>query len=437
GDSFYYVPSHELNASCAVIAYRRLRPGEKAPTFEAKLDKPTPAELEKLRQMPWDWDILQSPRIREFFDASLAPPGTRRTPLKESAAAAVAKIPDAELERFIWEIPPRRSSAETDAGAAPLRQRLMDAVAELIQDTWQPLIFPAGKHPIEAYRFFAEPTETLYTLALAYPHLPTRWQEQVREFVAGWSKPGGPLDGPTGRATLDPRQGRVRSAYDVPPEKLWRVVDDFHRTPLARLYPLWYWAHVTGDWSHVKRHWLDLRRLVEQPPNRVEEDCRNGYVAGLIAYCRMARHLGDEEAVKRGVELARRAMRERLEFELAHPAGAVFSDVPVGRQVVARWRYLTPEVARLLATYAGDIPRRLMERYVDYHRPTWWLAWNVELANRNESPFSLPTMAHEIFTARAWLLGESSRQLQTYLDIPWCAADLYYIQKLVLCLEAN
>jgi hypothetical protein len=77
-----------------------------------------------------------------------------------------------------------------------------------------------------------------------------------------------------------------------------------------------------------------------------------------------------------------------------------------------------------------------MDVYVDYHRPTWPLAWNVELMRRNECPFAFPTMSAEIFAARALILGESGEKLERDLDIPWCKADLFYIQKLVFCIEA-
>jgi hypothetical protein len=60
----------------------------------------------------------------------------------------------------------------------------------------------------------------------------------------------------------------------------------------------------------------------------------------------------------------------------------------------------------------------------------------VELAWRNENPFSLPTMSVEIFAAKAMILREPVERLRSYLDIPWCKADLFYIQKLVWCIEA-
>ncbi len=110
---------------------------------------------------------------------------------------------------------------------------------------------------------------------------------------------------------------------------------------------------------------------------------------------------------------------------------------PVLRSIFARWRHLTPEVGRILAHYAGRTHRHLMDTYVDYHRPTWYLAWGVESLWRNESPFAFPTMSAEIFTARAWVLDEPADGLVAFVDIPWCHADLFYIQKLALCIEAG
>jgi hypothetical protein len=46
-------------------------------------------------------------------------------------------------------------------------------------------------------------------------------------------------------------------------------------------------------------------------------------------------------------------------------------------------------------------------------------------------------MSAEIFAARALILGESGDKLESFLDIPWCKADLFYIQKLVFCIEAH
>jgi hypothetical protein len=436
GDSFYYLPTHEINAGAALIAYKMQAGGQAAQTSKPPADELTEQQWQKVQQLPWDWDTLGMPRLGHVLKAlPKTIPGTRQQPLGEKARAAVAVIPDAELDRFIWEAPVLRNAR--DADSAELRDMLSRSVRELISRRWRPLVFPAGKHPGEAYRFFVEPTETLYTLARAYRHLDTDLQGEVRKYVGEMAGRGGPLEGPTGRRAYDPGDGAVRSLYDAPPEQLVRVQDDITRSEVARLYPLWLWAYTTGDWSKLERDWRQLSGLASAAPNKLEEDCRNGHVAGLIAYCRIAAQMKDDAAVGRGLAAARQSIRQRLEYELAYPRGGLIATVPTLRCIFARWRHLTPEVGRLCGAYARETQRHLMDVYVDYHRPTWPLAWSVETMWRNETPFQFPTAAAEIFAARALILGEPAEKLARFLDLPWCKADLFYAEKLVFCLEAR
>ncbi|MCL5280077.1 MAG: PQQ-binding-like beta-propeller repeat protein [Planctomycetes bacterium] len=433
GDSFYYIPTHEMNAGAAVIAYR-MAPGGKAdqesPAPTAKL---TEQEWAKVQELPWDWDVLGFKRLSHVLDALPGKvPGTVGNPLTDQAKARVRQIPDSELDRFIQEPSVRKS-----AGHGKLKAMLTAQVAELISQQWQPLIFPPGKHPREAYRIFADPMETLLTLAQAYPHVDVDLQTRIRRYVEQLSLPGGPLEGPVGKRSADPAQGAVRSYYDIAPDKLFRVMDDITRSDVARLYPLWLWASVTNNWSYIEGNWDRLKALVDQPPNKMEEDCHNGYLAGLIAYCRIADHVKDEPSRQKGLRVTRTALRERLTYEFSYSKGGLITEVPVLRSTLARWRHLTPEIGRFLAHYAGPTHRQLMDVYVDYHRPTWFLAWGVETLWRNESPFAFPTMPAEIFAARAWILDEPAEKLGSFLDLPWCKADLFYLQKLVLCLEGR
>jgi hypothetical protein len=46
-------------------------------------------------------------------------------------------------------------------------------------------------------------------------------------------------------------------------------------------------------------------------------------------------------------------------------------------------------------------------------------------------------MSAEAFAARAWILQEPAERLARYVDIPWCRADLFHIQKLAACIEAD
>jgi hypothetical protein len=435
GDSFYFVPTHEINAGAAVIAYRMKADGKAGEASETPNAEFTEDEWKKVQQLPWDWDTCEMPRLNHLTKSLPGKiPGSRQQPLTEQAAGSVSRITDDQLDRFIWETPAVEfADIRNDAN---LKKELSRSVRELISKDWRPLVFPPGKHPREAYRFFAEPTETLLTLARAYEYLDSTLRQEVRQYIVKMSRPGGALDGPTGRRTYEPDAGEIRSLYDIPVERLFRVSDDITRQAIARLYPLWLWAHVTGDWSRIEGDWKRLRELVAEAPNQMEEDCRNGYLAGMIAYCRMAQRMRDNGAVEKGLVTTRAALRERLAFEFAYTRGGLITQVPVSRSIFSRWRHLTPEIGRLCAYYAGQTHRHLMDVCVDYHRPTWHLAWGVETMWRNECPFAFPTMSAEVFAAKALILHEPAEKLISYLDIPWCKADLFYIQKLVLCIEA-
>lgn len=297
-------------------------------------------------------------------------------------------------------------------------------------------MFPAGKHPSEAYRFFADPSETLLALALAYPFLGDALRARARAHGDALIAGADPAAGLFERLAYDARAGKPRPAYAEPPESLLRVAAPEARGGLERLYPLWLWWRRTEGFEKLAAAWPRLRGLVSQPAGRFETDCGNARAAGLIAYCRLARRQGDAAALEEGLAAAKRALRQRLEYELAHPRGGLLLAVPVLRTAFSRWHRLSPEIGRLAAERAGPIQRRLMEVYVDYHRPLWHLAWGVETLVRNECPLELPSSAIDIFQARSWILGEPAAKLEGFLDLPWCKADEYFIEKLALVLAA-
>ena len=432
GDSFYYVPTHEINSGCVVLAYRMKKDGkasQKAPAPGGKLS----AEQWKAVQWSgrWDWDTLESPRLNETLKSlPEVVEGARRRPLTDAAKARVASLTDEQLTRVLRGVPDNRTGPNADK----LKRELESAIAELISIPWRPMVLPAGKAPAESYRFFTDPSETLYTLALAFPHLSDSSQNRVKEHVARLRREGGPLEGATGASTYDASAGTVRTAFDPAPDHLLKLALGVPpRSDTARLYPLWLWAREADDWEHLKVHWPMLRDRVRAEAAGAESDCGNARLAGLIAACRIARALKDEEAEKRFVPRALAAMRERLQYELAHPRGGLITISHDNRRAVfGRWRNLTPDVAGLLRLHAQDTHAGLMELYVDHHRPTWWLAWNVETLWANEVPVAFPTHAQEVFAARAMILAEPGDKLGRFVDRPWCSGDEYYIQKLAM-----
>jgi len=131
GDSFYYIPTHEISAGAAVIAFRMDAKGNAGRKSDSPSARLTESEWERIKDLPWDWDLLQMPRLRHVLEAlPEAVPGTRAAPLSEQAAERVSRIADGELDRFIWEVP-RRGVADRD-GLEGLKERLVASVRELV-----------------------------------------------------------------------------------------------------------------------------------------------------------------------------------------------------------------------------------------------------------------------------------------------------------------
>jgi hypothetical protein len=426
GDSFYFLPTHELNACVALVAYKMDKAGQsdkKVDAQEILKEKLTPEDWPKITEQKWDWDTIDTARLRGTLTGlPQQPAGTRANPATPDPAA-LAAITDEKLDALILD-PPANVTRPPAANAAQVDAQLAAAVEELLAHDWRPLLFPAAKAPSEAYRFFTDPADTLYTLALAYPHLPAGLQDKVKAHVVNLP------------ATYNPTRGDVRSAYDEPSPKLLRIAGSPLRSDTARLYPHYLWAAVANDWDRLKQDWHALKGSINPQPEKNEPDLGNARLSGLMAACRIAKHLDDADALKTLLPQTRQALRTRLQYELAHPVGGLITAAG-SRSLVGRWHNLSPDLAQVLATFTKPIQQHLMDVYVDYHRPAWYVAWNVELLWRNESPFSFPDMSADVFAAKALLLNEPADRLARYVDLPWCKADEFHIQKLALLARAN
>ena len=98
----------------------------------------------------------------------------------------------------------------------------------------------------------------------------------------------------------------------------------------------------------------------------------------------------------------------------------------------ARYLYITPEIGALVRDHAGSEAKALYERYIAYHRPTWYLTWGPLIYDYWETSVDHPMSPWATFSARAFLFADAPAELRGYMDIPWCRADLYHIQKLAL-----
>jgi hypothetical protein len=436
GDSFYYLPTHEINSGCALIAYQ-MKAGAvvASPQNRGAYDPRSEISLGDwmhLHDEPWDWDTLATPRLKNFLDSLPGQvPGTNAAPLWSDADKALAEITDAMLDETLWH-PAFDPAVVVQASSLqkPVVSRLQAAVTELLSQKWRPFHFPAGKAPQEAWVFFRDPAQTLTTLLLARPYVDENLRKQLDATIVVQA-------GLAAQATrlLDTEVGAPRERYDVP-TALLKLTDEPPFDALACMYPLWLRSRLPDGAEWAKAEWPKLRERAKLPPTRDSADYGNARLAGLIGYCRLAKDVGDTAALDEALPILHKSMRDRLRNELAHTRGGVSKLAKSGRSLAVRWHNLTPDVAALLTRHAQPISAKLIENYIDKQRPAWWIAWNVETLWANEVPYQLPCNTYDLFTAKALLVKEPREKLAQYADIPWCAGDEYYIRKLALALRA-
>ncbi len=104
GDSFYYLPTHEINAGCVLLAYRMKPDGNASQRGPQPADKLSPDQWRTVQwAMNWDWDTLASPRLDVTLKGLPEPvAGTRQRPMTAQAKAIVAHVTDSDLyNRFL------------------------------------------------------------------------------------------------------------------------------------------------------------------------------------------------------------------------------------------------------------------------------------------------------------------------------------------------
>ena len=212
----------------------------------------------------------------------------------------------------------------------------------------------------------------------------------------------------------------------------------------------------------------------------------NCHLAGLIGYLRLAERTGDAEADECRGQLARavlwryalgryaRYFGERGFYEISDdpawmakwlegswvghmitydwtgplddvrqvtrlsPYGLQLSNSPWDRfhpQSVVPFLGAIPELGRFAKRHLKREMRAFSRRY-ERTTPGWFIAKCRTNINA-EFEYLAPEEPYQLFLIRAWVLGESGRELESYLDTPWMArGDLYYIHKLAETVKA-
>lgn len=371
-------------------------------------------------------------------------------------------VPDpSQLEGYVLDVEEHNPDL---MAASDLRDELAAQVEDLISgERYAPLLFFSGKS--YGRFFFSDPSEELYVLSISLPYLPSQLQAQVEAYMADiLAQYEDDIFRPVNSDGYPVAEGRRREYYQAFNTDSWRACQgsagcEPRVPPLEeRLYYLWAYAFYADQWDAIERNWQVIRDRMhsEIDPDDPESLLDSWYdvslnrrVASLIAYTRMAQYLGDQEEYQWGLEAATKGLAARIAFEedhrpvygewigeRRHQSYAYFMETNWGEGgFIPRYQGLVPEIGRALSDFAGE-DAAIQDSFIETVVPAQYLAGSLSLG-RSEQFTNSPTQALEVYLAKALVLQEDGETLRQYLDVPWCLGDLYYIEKLILAVQAS
>jgi hypothetical protein len=355
-------------------------------------------------------------------------------------------------------VPTHKAQATPPPSSKQIQQWLAEAVSEALSQKWAPLFLDPGL----AGREFAfdDSAELFEALAWAYPHLPGALQKQAQAVLAEEWAQHPPW---TQQAWYSLKQGTRREWFWTP-ESVWtRLGQDKAHHPFGNVSAVELYARRCGEEQRVLTAWPELKASFEDfLQSRWRLDGARGdlhanrYLGSLMAFRDLARRAGDNQAAAQA-ELKAAETAEALAswWERAARSGtltqfkgssqldpfiasgdALSFRITPHRHKVALFSGLTPQVAAAVKARAADAADRVWETFSRLYA-TWPLVGEERQAHFGENVMDPPDLALSAFCALAWLRGESAQELSRRIDLPLCRADLYYVTKLALTLEAR
>jgi hypothetical protein len=318
----------------------------------------------------------------------------------------------------------------------PLRARLNAHVTELLEGApWMPLHHTLGISGYETY--FDHPNEYFYALSIAVPFLQTNLAEKVKRWLDNIAVETPPFT----KDGFDRRSGRARESYEVPAEL--RRTGKGSASSLFGVYAWWSYCFYTSN-----KTWMELKKLPPLPESpykfnlqsanagKDEAEKLNGDLAGLIGFIRLARASHDPRA---GEEARFRELLElRINLERVNPRilEKTFSaSKNLHNYKVTRYCDLVPEVGAALHKWSGGCGPARLKAFRE-ERNAWYLAFGDRMIGGENYTTPLH-FSRALFAGATFIEELPGEQLAQFVDVPWCKADLYFIEKCVDALWAR
>jgi len=345
-----------------------------------------------------------------------------------------------QVEGLVNRVPDLARTAD-DSSTRLLSSVLQAQINLLVEGwPWMALHHTLGISGAEVY--FDHPDELFLSLAMAIPRLPEPLAEKADHLLAQCLTSAPPY----GIEGFDRRAGRARESYDVPPPL--RLPGRGRPHGALGIYSFWAYAHYGKHSKLPADHWpaikSRLQPLLQQPltsgsrggeqaddaPERLNAD-----IAGLIGGARLARMVNDVAMRQSILPCLRRFLEARVNLERTNALVILKTNAAtkhLHNVKLARYCAMVPELGLFLAEADGGCARERL-REIREARPGWYLAYGERLIGGEN--YTNPLHFRRALASGAALVEQLPGEvLAGFVDRPHGAADLYFIEQLVLTL---
>lgn len=354
------------------------------------------------------------------------------------------------IETYLWEYP-----LQQELQINPhLHAELVAEIDRIIQSGdlfFRPLPNDFSDQIYDHYFLYLEPGRILHTIAMAYPYLDSSRQATLRSMVGQLL--AHPIHQPWAPNPMPLNEGKPRTSFT--PQRIWGQNSNFgiYRPSIQNVYSIWLYAYRSGDVQAIQPYYQSIRSFYNNKVNGIHDQGRfYGTMSAHIGMARLAYLFSDQNQI----QVARNNLTSALNFGLQMNLvdtlarngttgwNGAYASAYESRNV--NWvnlNYifldLSPEIARYLRQY---LQAQTTSRHLQYLNrfPLWWLR-QAPYFNRwtGDEGVGIPSNAFGInVPLERWFMNRDHQTLSTYmLSAPSCLADCYWIEALILAMEAN
>lgn len=285
-------------------------------------------------------------------------------------------------------------------------------------------------------------------------------QQRVRAFLEDQWRQHPPFGKSSQYSLL---QGERREWFAAPKDLLSRVGADAPPHPFGNLSAVVRWADRCNEWPLVKASRQPIRECFEDfrksnwKLDRASGDLNaNRHLASLLAYVRIAQRAGDAQDARTAKMMADQTADALVQWWNRAGSSSVprvtanvsevdrfigngddlFFRLTPHNAKLALFRDLTPEVGALIKARAAQSVDAVWRNFNELC-PTWQRIGEERQVHYGENFVDPPDFNFAAFTALTVLRSASFDELSRNIDLPWCKADLYFIAKLAMTLDAD